>query len=270
MNYHSLFSLEGRNIIITGGLGILGIEFARGIVAHGGKPILIERDLPSNREKFLKLLAELGQNKLDCRFFNLDDIHKYPQLIHEIKELHGPIYGLLNNAAIKTPGFFNHFLEYRTEDWETVMRINAESPYFLAQLVAKHMIEHGIRGSIVSTLSIYGLVGPRESIYEGSMYEGRPINTPPIYAASKAALGGITRYLATCLGKEGIRVNAVTPGGVASGQNDAFSSKYSAHVPLGRQADAHEIVGAAIFFFSDASSYVTGHNLVVDGGWTCW
>ena len=102
------------------------------------------------------------------------------------------------------------------------------------------------------------------------MYLGRPINTPAVYGASKAGLWGLTKYLATYWGHRGVRVNAVTPGGVSSGQNDVFMQHYSERVPLGRMAEAGDVANAMRYLASDASKYVTGHNLVVDGGWTAW
>jgi len=123
---------------------------------------------------------------------------------------------------------------------------------------------------VVNTLSIYGIVAPDQRIYEGSEYQGRAINTPAIYSASKAGLWGLTRYLATYWGHRGVRVNAVTPGGVFSGQNDTFERNYSQRVPLGRMASAQDIAHAMRYLVSDAAKYVTGHNLVVDGGWTAW
>jgi NAD(P)-dependent dehydrogenase (short-subunit alcohol dehydrogenase family) len=132
------------------------------------------------------------------------------------------------------------------------------------------MLAHGLGGSIVQTSSIYGLVAADPRIYEGSEYLGRPINTPAVYAASKAAVVGLTRHLAAHWGGRGIRVNAVAPGGVASGQNETFQRRYSALVPMGRMAEAEEVVGAVLFLASDASSYVTGQTLAVDGGWTAW
>src|SRR5690606_12376277 len=125
-------------------------------------------------------------------------------------------------------------------------------------------------GVIVNTLSIYGIVAPDQRIYEGSQYLGSAINTPAIYSASKAGLWGLTQYLATYWGPRGVRVNAVTPGGVASGQNDTFVERYSARVPLGRMARAGDIASAMRYLASDAAQYVNGHNLVVDGGWTTW
>jgi NAD(P)-dependent dehydrogenase (short-subunit alcohol dehydrogenase family) len=132
------------------------------------------------------------------------------------------------------------------------------------------MLKQGRGGSIVQTASIYGVVAPDQRIYEGSSYLGGAINTPAVYSASKAAVVGLTKYLASYWGAHGIRVNTLTPGGVESGQNDVFSRKYSARVPLGRMAQANEMQSALLFLASDASSYMTGQNLVIDGGLTCW
>jgi NAD(P)-dependent dehydrogenase (short-subunit alcohol dehydrogenase family) len=139
----------------------------------------------------------------------------------------------------------------------------------MAQAVGRRMLAQG-GGSIVQTASIYGLVGPDARIYEGSDYLGGPINTPAVYAASKAAVVGLTKWLATHWAKDGIRVNCLVPGGVSSGQNSAFSVKYSSRVPLGRMARDEEMVPALLYLASDASSYVTGQVLAVDGGWTAW
>ena len=117
---------------------------------------------------------------------------------------------------------------------------------------------------------MYGVVAPDQRIYEGSEYMGVEINTPAVYATSKAAVIGLTKYLATYWAKDNIRVNAITPGGVESGQNEQFQSLYSKRVPLGRMGQASEMVAALVYLASDASSYVTGQNLIVDGGLTAW
>jgi NAD(P)-dependent dehydrogenase (short-subunit alcohol dehydrogenase family) len=132
------------------------------------------------------------------------------------------------------------------------------------------MQKQGSGGSIIQTASIYGIVSSDKRIYEGSFYLGRQISNPAVYSTSKAAVVGLTRYLAANWGDQGIRVNALVPAGVESGQNDTFKSRYSARVPLGRMAKASEMVGALVYLASDASSYVTGHCLVVDGGLSAW
>lgn len=132
------------------------------------------------------------------------------------------------------------------------------------------MIAQGKGGSIIQTASIYGIMAPDKRIYEGSFYLGRQISSPAVYSASKASVVGLTKYLAAYWAEHGIRVNAITPGGVESGQNDVFKQKYSARVPMERMARPEEMVGALLYLASDASSYVTGHNIVVDGGLNCW
>ncbi len=150
------------------------------------------------------------------------------------------------------------------------MAVNVEGMVHMAQAVGKHMIAGKISGSIIQTASIYGVVAPDQRIYEGSEYLGREINTPAVYSASKGAVLALTRHLATYWAKYGIRVNSLTPGGVESGQNETFKRLYANRVPLGRMAQADEMVGAALFLASEASSYVTGQNIIVDGGLTAW
>ena len=113
-------------------------------------------------------------------------------------------------------------------------------------------------------------MGPDPRIYEGSEYLGHQINTPPVYAASKAAVIGLTKYLATYWAPHGIRVNTLVPGGIESGQNEAFKENYGRRTPLGRMAHRDEMVGAVVYLASDASSYMTGQEVIVDGGWTTW
>jgi len=135
--------------------------------------------------------------------------------------------------------------------------------------VGARMASRG-RGSIIQTASIYGVVAPDQRIYEGSEYLGMPINTPAVYSTSKAAVVGLTKYLASYWGAQGVRVNTLTPGGVSSGQNDVFDRRYSARVPLNRMARPEEMAQGLLFLASDASSYITGHNLIIDGGLTAW
>jgi NAD(P)-dependent dehydrogenase (short-subunit alcohol dehydrogenase family) len=149
------------------------------------------------------------------------------------------------------------------------MAVNLDGMFNVAQVFGTLMAERGY-GSIVQTASIYGLMAPDQRIYEGSEYLGRAINTPAVYTASKAGVIGLTKHLATYWGAQGVRVNTLTPGGIESGQNDTFKQRYGARVPLGRMARADEMVGAMLFLVSDAASYVTGQNIVVDGGLSAW
>ena len=150
------------------------------------------------------------------------------------------------------------------------MSVNIDGMFLVAQSVGIQMVKQDCGGSIIQTSSIYGLAAPDQRIYSGSSYLGREINTPAVYTTSKAAVIGLTNHLATYWAEKGIRVNTLTPGGVESGQNEEFKRRYSARVPLGRMAIASEMVGALIYLASDASSYVTGQNIIVDGGLNAW
>jgi len=150
------------------------------------------------------------------------------------------------------------------------MAVNVDGMFLVAQAIGKQMVFQGKGGSIIQTASIYGVMAPDHRIYEGSYYLERQINTPAVYTASKAAVIGLTKHLATYWAEKGIRVNTLTPGGTESGQNDEFKRRYAARIPLGRMANASEMVGALLYLASDASSYVTGQNIIVDGGLECW
>jgi NAD(P)-dependent dehydrogenase (short-subunit alcohol dehydrogenase family) len=192
-------------------------------------------------------------------------------LTSEIIDRFRAIHILHNNAASKGDSleeFFEPFETYSLDTWKSVMSVNLDGMFLMAQSVGREMQHLNIKGSIIQTSSIYGVVGPDSRLYEGSKYMGMEINTPAVYSASKAAVLGLTRHLATLWGHKGIRVNSLSPGGVYSGQNKVFEENYSKRVPLGRMASNIEIESALLFLASDASSYVTGQNLIVDGGWT--
>jgi NAD(P)-dependent dehydrogenase (short-subunit alcohol dehydrogenase family) len=185
----------------------------------------------------------------------------------------GHIDILLNNAASKSQDlgeFFAPTEEYSLDEWRKVMSVNIDGMFLVAQAVGRQMMKQGKGGSIIQTASIYGIMASDKRIYEGSFYLGRQISNPAAYSASKAAVVGLTKHLAAYWADKGIRVNTLVPGGVESGQNDTFKSRYSARVPMNRMGLAHEMVGAVVYLASDASSYVTGQNIVVDGGLSTW
>ena len=191
----------------------------------------------------------------------------------EVAGQFGDIHVLHNNAASKSSdleAFFAPFEEYTLDQWREVTKVNLDGMFLVAQAVGRKMVEQSRGGSIIQTASIYGLLAPDSRIYEGSSYMGRSINTPAVYSASKAAVIGLAKYLATYWADKNIRVNCITPGGAESGQNDTFKEKYSNRVPLGRMAQPEEMVGALLYLASDASSYVTGQNIIVDGGLSAW
>ncbi|HEU5067764.1 MAG TPA: SDR family oxidoreductase [Sphingomicrobium sp.] len=261
-----LFDLSGKTVVLTGGAGILGSRMAEALLNSGANVAVVDR-----RKDSIDKLVEALRPSEQVRGYVADITRReeVAKLRLQIEAEIGLADVLVNNAAAKSENFFEPFETYPASDWDEVMRANVTGAFYCCQEFGGGMADRGC-GAIINTLSIYGIVAPDQRIYAGSYYEGRSINTPAIYSASKAALWGLTKYLATYWGDKGVRVNAVTPGGAFSGQNDIFVENYSHRIPLGRMAEPHEIAGAVVYLASDAASYVTGHNLVVDGGLTAW
>lgn len=256
------FRLDSKIVVITGAAGILGQGAVAAFLDAGARVCALDRTDAD--------LARLGAHE---RLFTIAADVTDPRSVRAAADRVAATWGvadvLFNNAATKSENFFAPFEDFPLEDWNAVMAVNLTGAMLCSQAFGAPMAQRG-RGAIVNTLSIYGIVAPDQRIYEGSEYQGRPINTPAIYCASKAGLWGLSQYLASYWGGKGVRVNAVTPGGIFSGQNDTFVRHYSQRVPLGRMASRDDIVNAMVFLASDASSYLNGHNLVVDGGWTVW
>lgn len=261
--------LTGKNILLTGGAGILGRHFARAFAAAGGRVALLDVDGDAART----VAAELPVGQAMGLACDVSHPASVSEVVDQVVAEWGEIHVLANNAASKSSsldGFLTPFEDYTLDTWREVMAVNVDGMFLMAQAVARHMIRQQKGGSIIQTASIYGVVAPDQRIYEGSRYLDRQINTPAVYSASKAAVIGLSQYLATYLAPHGIRVNTLTPGGMESGQNDEFRRRYSARVPLGRMGQPEELTGAMVYLASDASSYVTGQNLIVDGGLTVW
>ncbi len=266
-----LFSLANKVVVVTGGAGLLGQVFCQALVDVGANVAIVDLDLAS-AETVAKRINKSDAQKVVAFGSDITSPESVTQMVTNVVKQLGRIDVLVNNAASKgssLDAFFESFEDYSLKTWREVMSVNIDGLFLVAQAVGKQMKKQG-GGSIIQTSSIYGVVAPDQRIYEGSEYNGRPINTPAVYSASKSAVNGLTNYLATYWASSKIRVNSLTPGGIASGQNSEFNKKYSNRVPLGRMGEASELVGALIYLASDASSYVTGQNLIVDGGLSAW
>jgi NAD(P)-dependent dehydrogenase (short-subunit alcohol dehydrogenase family) len=271
-SYKDQFDLTGKTAIVTGGAGILGRHFCLGLAESGANVVVADLHYNAAMQLVSDLQDRYGTNALaiGCDVANQQSVQK---MVTDVVVEFGEINILHNNAAGKSEdldAFFAPFEEYSLEQWQKIMSVNLDGMFLVAQAVGKQMVEQEKGGSIIQTASIYGVMAPDQRIYENSFYMGQQINTPAVYAASKAGVIGLTKYLASYWSDKDIRVNALSPGGTESGQNDEFNRRYSARVPMNRMAKAEEMVGALLYLASDASSYMTGQNIIVDGGLECW
>ncbi len=258
------FDLHGEVVVVTGAAGQLGGAFSQAVRDAGAEVVLLDR-VPC---------PDLGER---AHFVQADvtDRASLEQALERIRELAGSPTGLVNCAALDNPPSASDdvsgaFESYPDEVFAQVSEVNVQGVVRCCQVFGGAMAEAG-RGSIVNIGSIYGLVAPDQRIYAHLRDDaGAGFYKPVSYTTSKAALIGLTRYLAVYWADKGVRVNALTLGGVRADQDEEFLAGYTARVPLGRMADEHEYDGAVVFLLSDAASYMTGSNVVIDGGWTAW
>ena len=270
-SYRRLFDLSGKTAVVTGACGVLGRRFAAGLAEIGAALALVDLDAGAAEALAAELAGRHGATAIGLAC-DVADPAAVRRMADSVEERLDGAQILMNNAATKgrdLDAFFAPVERFDPAVWREIMAVNLDGMFLVAQALGSRMAERGA-GSIIQTASIYGLMAPDQRIYEGSDYNGRAINTPAVYTASKAGVIGLTRHLATYWAERGVRVNTLTPGGVSSGQNSEFSRRYAARIPLGRMAEADDMVGAALFLASDASRYVTGQNIVVDGGLSAW
>jgi len=264
-----LFDLSGRVAVVTGGMGQLGAEYAAGLAARGMKVAIFDVETVPPEG-----VADLSGEAIRAFAVDVTDRTAVERAADEVTAAWGVPHLLVNNAGIDSPpdapaeevGPFETFPEAA---FDRVMDVNVKGTLLCCQVVGARMATAG-RGSIVNVSSIYGILSPVQSLYDFRRAGGEEFVKPVAYSVSKSAVMNLTRYLATYWATSGVRVNTVTLAGVANDQPAEFVEAYSARIPIGRMADASEFVGAVVFLASDASSYVTGANLVVDGGWSAW
>lgn len=266
-----LFSVAGKVAVITGGLGQLGAQFARTLAERDAKVVVLDQRIdPAQVEarygglasRMLFIAADVtSRSSLDLALQKIEGEWGAPEV-------------LVNNAALDSPpgaptGENGPFESYPEASFDRVMDVNVKGVMLCCQAFGGAMARAG-RGSIINISSIYGMVAPDQRIYEYRRQQGEVFFKPVAYAVSKSALFNLTRYLATYWGAQGVRVNTLTFAGVFNNQADEFLNNYCPKVPIGRMARADEYNGAVLFLSSDASSYMTGSNMVVDGGFTAW
>ncbi len=257
MNTKDLFDLSGRVALVTGGAGIYGIHITRALAEVGASVVIASRDLDQCRNVADEMTGEgLSVTAMKLDLGSSDSIS---ELCANIVSEFGKIDILFNNAVARAGGDPTSVTE---EQWETAMKINSTGFFMSSKIFGEQMIKQR-SGVMVNISSIYGVVGPNFNIYEGT-----EMTSPANYAFAKGGMINFTRYAASFYGRFGIRVNCISPGGFQTDQPKAFIDNYSKQTPLGRMATDDDIKGAAVFLASDASSYITGQNIMVDGGWT--
>jgi NAD(P)-dependent dehydrogenase (short-subunit alcohol dehydrogenase family) len=259
------FDLTGRVVVVTGGLGQLGRQFTAAVAARGARAVALDTAPAAGAS------APPGVRVVQADVRRRDALEA---ALATIRAELGVPHALINGAAIDSPpdapaNENGPFETYPLESWNRVMDVNLTGLMLCCQVFGAAMAEAG-RGSIVNISSIYGLVSPAQRIYAYRAEGGAPFVKPVAYSASKSALLNLSRYLATYWAPRGVRVNTLTLAGVANNQDPRFLEGYCARIPVGRMARPDEYNGAVVFLCSDASVYMTGANLVMDGGWTAW
>ena len=273
-----LFSVEGKICIITGGLGQLGAQYARTLFQRGARVAVWGRTV--NEERILRHFTREEMRNENLRFYQVDITNKanINQALDEMAAhwKNAPDV-LVNNAGIDTqpsapPEVSGPFENFPEEVFREVVETNLTGTFLMCQAVGARMVKANKGGSIINVGSIYGMVSPVQDIYAYKKERtGIPFIKPVAYSAAKSGLYNLTRYLATYWGRQGIRVNTFSPSGVhRDTQDPTFQANYCSRIPIGRMAREDEYNGTIVFLASDASRYMTGANVVVDGGWTAW
>jgi NAD(P)-dependent dehydrogenase (short-subunit alcohol dehydrogenase family) len=267
------FDVSGRVVIVTGGLGQLGRTYSLALLDQGAKVAVLDNMIDEGRVQ-----SGFGGRATDNNVMFLEadvtDRASLEAALGQVVERWGAPFGLVNNAAIDSPPNApaeenGPFETYPESSFDRVMEVNVKGVFLCCQVFGAAMAETR-RGSIVNIASTYGLVSPDQSIYDYRRQGGDSFYKPVAYSVSKSSLLNLTRYLATYWAEKNVRVNTLTLAGVFNNQDEQFLENYTKRVPLGRMAREDEYRGAVIFLMSDASSYMTGSNMVIDGGWTAW
>ena len=275
MKIQEKFDLKDRVAIVTGGAGLLGAEFCKTLAEAGASVAAVDLNIEAAK----KVAGALTENGYRVKGFGVDIAKpdSIKQVVASVLSDFGRLDVLVNSAGLDpkfdpdaaskglAPG---NFEDYPLDQWNAALNVNLTGMFLMTQACVKPMIEKGKKGSIINICSTYGLNGPDQRIY---IKDGKRVAFKPVYyTVTKAGVLGFTKYLAAYYADTEIRVNALTPGGVYNHHEEYFVKNYSAKTILGRMAHKDEMNGALLFLASDASSYMTGNNVVVDGGWTAW
>ena len=272
---NSIFSIENKIVVVTGGMGQLGQEFTKTLLENRARVAIL--DTVVSVKSLTGLLKDYeNNNRLMLIKADVTSKASLEQALQKIQENWGQSpFGLINNAALDSPPNApveetGPFEDFPSASWDRVMDVNVKGAFQACQVFGKAMADLGA-GSIINIGSTYGMVSPDQRIYEYRKDKGgEPFYKPVVYSASKSSLVNLTKYIAVYWAKAGVRTNLMGLGGVFNNQDEEFMTGYCDKVPMGRMANADEYNGTVVYLMSEASSYVTGATIMLDGGWTAW
>lgn len=259
MHVQKMFNLKGKSALVTGGARLYGSCISQALGEAGASVIIASRDIKKCQAK----AKELQEQGLDIygELLDITDEESVVELKERIVSKYGKIDIMVNSARLVSMLSF----EDPIERWEESMKVNSTGIFLCTRIFIEQMKKQR-HGNIINIGSIYGIVGQ-----DPELYAGTDMKSAPDYWFCKGGIINLTKYLATKFASYNIRVNCISPGGLITKDTPSqFIKNYSHRVPLGRMANEDDIKGAVVYLASDASAYVTGHNLVVDGGWTVW
>ena len=261
--FESMFSLAGKTVVVTGGAGHLGREMSRGLADFGARVIVLGRN-PDNFSVFDEPRSSKVTGSIQCRVCDVRDEEQFARILEDVRQIYGPVHVLINSAA-GGPRVALDELDKRS--WLDGLDAHLHHYFTCSSAVARHMMETG-GGVIINNASIWSLVAPNKKMYLDLN------NEPPLFvSAAKAAIAQMTKHLAAFWARHNIRVNAISPGWFPQRRGPDrpdYMHEITSRIPMGRIGDPRELVGLVVYLASEASSYITGQNIVVDGGYTIW
>lgn len=253
-----VFDMTGDIAVVAGGAGLIGTALCEGLVEHGATVVIAD----TAAERGNELADHLGS---DANFLRVDvtDEDSVLEMVETVLEQYGRIDTFVNCSYPRNENYGRRYEDVTVADWRENVDLHLNSYFVASHAVSRVMMDQDDGGAIVNFGSTYGIQAPDFSVYEGT-----EMTSPVEYSAIKGGILNLTRYMASYLGEHGVRVNAISPGGVFDDQHSEFVDRYEERTPLDRMATPEDFRGAVVYLASDASRYVTGHNLVVDGGWS--
>ncbi|MDE2223583.1 MAG: SDR family oxidoreductase [Candidatus Omnitrophica bacterium] len=260
-NHDGMFSLKGKNVFVVGGLGLLGLAVSQTAAANGAKVVVL--DVDSDKSKAVLRWAGKHKYRLYYEYFDAADLEACEFSLKRLVKKYGPMHALVNASYPRSRDWARPLEKMTVAYLRENVDKHLNSYLWLGRCAALLMQKAKVKGSIINFGSIYGVVANDLSVYEGT-----PMSGELTYCAIKGGVVNLTRYLASYFGKDGIRANCICPGGIFDRQNPRFVKNYERKTPLKRMGIPQDVANAAVFLAGDASSYITGEALMVDGGWT--